>query len=340
MRTGIVVGATCLLLGLILVLGAGDDAGPNAAVVIGVMTGAIYGLVAVGLVLVYKGSRVFNFAQGEFGTIAAFIVFILLEQVTAIHIPYWVAVPVGLFGAVLLGLLMERVVVRPLMNAPRITLLVATISFALLTIGLQIVLFLPEAKVLRPMIAATDAQGNPNGPEIFSYFVEPQNLIALGVLILLAVVLGYFFSKTDLGLAVLATSQDAFATRVVGIGVERMSRFIWGTAAFLGGVAGIIYIPISGTLTPGAMTTGVLIPAFAAAVLGGMTSLPGAFLGGIVIGCVQALSNWAGFNYSLTVGGVVKPFSSIIPGLPDVAIILVLLLILLARPQGLLGSEA
>lgn len=340
MRTGIVVATTCLLLGLILVLGAGDDAGPNAAVVIGVMTGAIYGLVAVGLVLVYKGSRVFNFAQGEFGTIAAFIVFILLEQVTAIDIPYWAAIPVGLLGAVGLGLLMERVVVRPLMNAPRITLLVATISFALFTIGMEIILFLPEAKVLRPMIPATDASGNPNGPEIFNYFVEPQNLIALGILILLAGVLGYFFSKTDLGLAVLATSQDAFATRVVGIGVERMSRFIWGMAAFLGGVAGIIYIPISGTLTPGAMTTGVLIPAFAAAVLGGMTSLPGAFLGGIVIGCVQALANWAGFNYSMTVGGIVKPLSSIIPGLPDVAIILVLLLILLARPQGLLGSEA
>jgi branched-chain amino acid transport system permease protein len=119
-----------------------------------------------------------------------------------------------------------------------------------------------------------------------------------------------------------------------------MSRFIWGLAALLGGIAGIIYVPISGTLTPGAMTTGVLIPAFAAAVLGGMTSLPGAFLGGIVIGCVQSLSNWAGFNYSLTIGGVVKPLSSIIPGLPDVAIILVLLFILLARPQGLLGSEA
>jgi branched-chain amino acid transport system permease protein len=339
MKTAIVVGITAALLGLILILGAGDDAGPNAAVVIGVMTGSIYGLVAVGLVLVYKGSRVFNFAQGEFGTVAAFIVFILVEQID-MDVPYWAAVPIGLLGAVGLGLLMERVVVRPLMNAPRITLLVATISFALFTIGMEIILFLPEAKVLRPMIAATDATGKPNGPNIFGYFVEPQNLIAFGVLILLAVVLGYFFSKTDLGLAVLATSQDAFATRVVGIGVERMSRFIWGLAALLGGIAGIIYVPISGTLTPGAMTTGVLIPAFAAAVLGGMTSLPGAFLGGIVIGCVQSLSNWAGFNYSLTIGGVVKPLSSIIPGLPDVAIILVLLFILLARPQGLLGSEA
>jgi branched-chain amino acid transport system permease protein len=340
MRTGIVVGVTAALLGLVLLLGAGDDGGPNAYVVIGVATGALYGLVALGLVLVYKGSRVFNFAQGEFGTVAAFTVYVLVEQITSVKIPYFAAVAGGLLVAVLLGLLMERVVVRPLMNSPRVTLLVATIAFALFTVGMQIVLFLPEAKVLRPMIATTDAQGNPTGFEIFKYIVPPQNLIVVGVLAALAVVLGYFFSKTDLGLAILATSQDSFATRVVGIGVERTSRFIWGSAAFLGGLAGILYIPISGTLTPGAMTTGVLIPAFTAAVLGGMTSLPGAFLGGIVVGCVQSLANWAGNNYSLTIDGVMKPLQSIIPGLPDVAIILVLLLVLLARPQGLLGSEA
>jgi branched-chain amino acid transport system permease protein len=340
MRTGIIVGVTAALLGLILLLGAGDDAGPNAYVVIGIATGAIYGLVALGLVLVYKGSRVFNFAQGEFGTVAAFTVYVLVEQVTSVKIPYAVAVLAALMVAVLLGLIMERLVVRPLMNSPRVTLLVATIAFALFTVGMQIVLFLPEAKVLRPMINAIDSSGNPNGWTIFKYTLPPQNLIVVGVLALLAVVLAYFFSKTDLGLAILATSQDSFATRVVGIGVERTSRFIWGSAAFLGGVAGILYVPISGTLTPGAMTTGVLIPAFTAAVLGGMTSLPGAFLGGVVVGCVQSLANWAGNNYSFTIDGALKPLQSIIPGLPDVAIILVLLLVLLARPQGLLGSEA
>ena len=340
MRTGIVVGITAALLGLVLLLGAGDDAGPNAYVVIGIATGALYGLVALGLVLVYKGSRVFNFAQGEFGTVAAFTVYVLVEQVTSMKVPYYVAVVAGLLVAVALGLLMERVVVRPLMNSPRVTLLVATIAFALFVVGMQIVLFLPEAKTLRPMLATTGADGNPTGLEIFNYIVPPQNLIVVAVLGVLAVVLGYFFSKTDLGLAILATSQDSFATRVVGIGVERTSRFIWGSAAFLGGLAGILYIPISGTLTPGAMTTGVLIPAFTAAVLGGMTSLPGAFLGGVVVGCVQSLANWAGNSYSLTLGETVKPLQSIIPGLPDVAIILVLLIVLLARPQGLLGSEA
>jgi branched-chain amino acid transport system permease protein len=119
-----------------------------------------------------------------------------------------------------------------------------------------------------------------------------------------------------------------------------MSRVIWGSAAFLGGVAGILYMPISGALTPGGMTTGILIPGFTAAVLGGMTSLPGAFLGGIVVGCVQSLANWAGFNWHVTLEGVAKPLQSIIPGLPDVALIVVLLVVLLIRPQGLLGSEA
>src|SRR5688572_1418217 len=127
MRTGIVVGITTALLALVLLLGAGDDGGPNAYVVIGIATGALYGLVALGLVLVYKGSRVFNFAQGEFGTVAAFTVYILVEQVTSMKIPYGVAVAAGLVVAVALGLIMERIVVRPLMNSPRVTLLVATI---------------------------------------------------------------------------------------------------------------------------------------------------------------------------------------------------------------------
>ncbi|MGH2756156.1 MAG: branched-chain amino acid ABC transporter permease, partial [Actinomycetota bacterium] len=329
MRTSIVVGATVAVLAVILLLGAGDDAGPNAFVVIGIATGAIYGLVAIGLVLIYKGSRVFNFAQGEFGTMAAFIVYVLVEQVKSVEIPYGVAVLVALLVAVAIGLIMERLIVRPLMNGPKITLLVATIAFALFLVGVQLLLFHPEAKALSPALESQTSQGEFLGVTIFGYNLEPQNILIIAVLGGLAVLLGYFFSRTDLGLAILATSQDAFATRVVGIGVERMSRVIWGSAAFLGGVAGILYMPISGALTPGGMTTGILIPGFTAAVLGGMTSLPGAFLGGIVVGCVQSLANWAGFNWHITTGDGAEALQSIIPGLPDVALIVVLLVVLL-----------
>ena len=336
MRTAIVVAVLAAVIGVILFLGAGDDAGPNASVVIGLVTGAAYGLVAIGLVLVYKGARVFNFAQGEFGTLAAFIVFVLLEQVTSPKVPYWAAALIAVFAVTLIGIGMERVVVRPLMNAPRVTLLVATIAFALLAIGVEIMLFLPEAKSLPRVIEAVNEAGQPVGPEVFGYSIEPQLLLIVAVLLALAAILGWFFSKTDLGLAILATSQDSFATRVVGIGVERTSRFIWGAAAFLGAVAGILYIPPSLPLAPGIMTAGVLIASFTAAVVGGMTSLPGAFIGGIAVGLIQSLSQWASGAWEI--GG--KTIDTIIPGAPNVAVFVVLLLVLLVRPQGLLGSEA
>jgi branched-chain amino acid transport system permease protein len=335
MRTGIVVGAVAAFIGIVLLLGMDDPLGPNSFVVIGVANGAIYGLVALGLVLVYKGARVFNFAQAEFGTIAGLTMYVLLEQVKSVEIPYGVAVLAALIVAVATGLVMERIVVRPLLTAPRITLLVATIAFALLLIALEILLFLPEAKTLTPMIPANAANGEPNGIEIFKYILAPQQLFIIAMLGALGIAMAIFFSRTNLGLAVLATSQDAFATRVVGIGVERMSRFIWGSAALFGGIAGVLYIPLV-PLTPGAMTTGVLIPSFTAAVLGGMTSLPGAFVGGIVVGLIQSLMVWATGTWHL--GG--KLLGDFMPGIPDVALIVVLLIVLSARPAGLLGQEA
>jgi branched-chain amino acid transport system permease protein len=336
MRTGIVVAAIAAAIGLLLLLGAGDQTGPNPFIVIGVLTGATYGLVALGIVLIYKGARVFNFAQAEFGTLAAFITYVLIEQVRSPEIPYGIAALIAVAAVVLIGLGMERVVVRPLMNAPRITLLVATIAFALLAIGVQIMLFLPEAKTLPALLSPLNEAGDPRGPELFSYIIEPQLLLIVGILLFLAAVIAYFFSKTDLGLAILATSQDAFATRVVGISVARTSRFIWGSAAFLGAVAGILYVPPSLPLAPGIMTVGVLIPAFTAAVVGGMTSLPGAFIGGVTIGVIQQVASWAGQNW--TIGGDV--LEATVPGSANVAVMLVLLIVLLVRPQGLLGSEA
>jgi branched-chain amino acid transport system permease protein len=336
MRAGVVLAVIAGVIGLLLLLGSGDPTGPNPFIVIGVLTGATYGLVAIGLVLIYKGARVFNFAQAEFGTLAAFITYVLIEQVRSPQIPYGIAALIAVAAVVLIGLGMERVVVRPLMNAPRITLLVATIAFALLAIGVQIMLFLPEAKTLPALLNPLDQAGNPRGPEVFNYIIEPQLLLIVGVLLILAAVLGYFFSKTDLGLAILATSQDSFATRVVGISVERTSRVIWGSAAFLGAVAGILYVPPSLPLTPGTMTVGVLIPAFTAAVIGGMTSLPGAFIGGLAVGVIQQLASWAGQNWAI--GNDV--LEATIPGFANVAVMLALLIVLLVRPQGLLGSEA
>jgi branched-chain amino acid transport system permease protein len=335
MRTGVVVGVIAAVVGLILVLGWGDAGGPNGSVVIGLFQGAAYGLLAVGLVLVYKGTRVFNFAAGEFGTLAAFIAFLFIHQWKVV--PYGLGVLFALIAITLLGLFMERVIVRPLMNAPRVTLLVATIAFGLLLVGIELFAFRPEPKNLHPLVQAVDqATGQPVGPELAGYFVSPQEMIIVGVVLVLAVALGWFFSKTDLGLAILATSQDAFATRVVGVGVDRTSQLIWGMAAFLGALAGLLYVPAGGALAPGVITLQTLIPAFTAAVIGGMTSLPGAFVGGIVVGLLQQLALWASGHYYL--GD--QPWQQFIPGSADVAVFAALLFVLLARPQGLLGTEA
>jgi branched-chain amino acid transport system permease protein len=323
----------------VLLLGRNVDQGPNPFVVVGLVNGAVFGLVGLGLVIVYKGTRVFNFAQAEMGTLAAYFLFVSIEK---LKVPYAVGVLFALVAAVAAGLLAERVFVRPLLNAPRITLLVGTIAMALFAIGVEILVFRIEPENLPAAISASNAAGEPRGIHLFGSIINPQSILIVAVLIGLGVLLAYFFSRTDLGLAVLATSQDPFATRVVGIGVERMSMFIWGSAAFLGAIAGILYVPTIGLLVPGVMTSNILIPAFTGAVLGGMTSLPGAFVGGAVIGLVQALAAWAGghFQAGTDAAGAPRLLANLIPGIEQVAVLLVLLVVLLARPQGLMGRES
>ncbi len=337
MRTAVVTGVIVALIGALLIAGAGDRTGPAPFVILGLTNGAIFGLVALGLVLVYKGTRVFNFAQGEFGTWAAYFTFIGVRTTgfPALGLPYFAAVPLALVATLGIGLIFERVIARPLINAPRVTVLVATIATALLLIGLQIVFFQIEPKNLRGVFT-TDQAGILSTKTFFNLPINPQRQVAILVLVAFGVLLAYFFSRTDLGLAVLATSQDAFATRVVGIGVERMSRFIWGGAVLLGGIAAIIYVPLAGLLIPGVMTSNILIPAFTGAVVGGMNSLPGAFLGGITIGVVQTVSQWAVGHYHIGE----KAITEVVPASEQISILLVLLIILLARPAGLLGQEA
>ncbi|MGH2787928.1 MAG: branched-chain amino acid ABC transporter permease [Actinomycetota bacterium] len=335
LRAPITVGVIVAALAIALRLGSGDPlTSPNPFITLGIVSGAIYGLVALGLVLVYKGTRVFNFAAGEFGTLAAYFLFLAVDDRLG-GLPYWLGIILAIQGVLVVGLVVERVVIRPLIEAPRITVLVTTIALALLLVGVEILAFKAEPRSLRPMVAAAGADG-PNTFTIFDYPLTPQQLISLGVLAALGGLLAWFFSRTDMGLAVLATSQDSFATRVVGIGVDRMSRFIWVSAAVLGGIAGILYIPHIGSLQPGVMTQNILIPAFTAAVLGGMASLPGAFVGGVVVGVVQSTSQWASGHYYL--GD--QPWQATLPGLEQMAVLFVLLAVLLVRPQGLLGREA
>jgi branched-chain amino acid transport system permease protein len=288
----------------------------GAFLALGLFQGAVYGLLAVGIVLVYKAKRVFNFAQGEFGGVAAFTAYAV---VVGAGLPYWTGLVGGLAAAVAMGLIVERVIVRPLESSSRTIMLVALVGVALFTIAIIVLLGQPIPRVMPPLIDG-------GGVNILGAGILPQQLILLAVLAVLAAAMAWFF-KTDLGLAVLASAQDTRAAQVVGISPVAVSRLVWGMAALLGGIAGLLYAPV-GIFTPGFMTLTMLVPAFAAAVLGGMTSLPGAFVGGLAIGIVQNL----GIYY---LGQQLK-----VPGAAELGVFALLMLVLLIRPQGLLGKEA
>lgn len=290
--------------------------GLKQSLVIGLIGGCAYGLLALGLVLIYKSSGVFNFAQAEFGTVAVYFLYIFKGAV-----PYPIALLGALVIAVLMGLVVERLIVRPLFDAPRVTLLVATAGVALSAIGLEFWIGEPKLRSIQPLLTRGDRFA------VLGQRISDQQILLVVTLLVLGVLLALFFSRTNLGLAILGASQEPVATELVGISVRRLSSFTWGLAALLGGVAGVLFVPISGTFGPGAMTTGILIPAFTAAVLGGMTSLPGAFLGGAIVGVAQAAA--------ITYDG----FDSV-PGKGSVIVFLLLVVVLAFRPQGLLGSKA
>jgi branched-chain amino acid transport system permease protein len=270
--------------------------------VIGVSQGAAIGLVAIGLVLIYKSSRVFNFAAGEFVTLGAFGTYVG-DQVW--HLPFAVAIALGLVAGMLAGLVTERLVVRPLANRPRVTIVGGAKFFG-----------------ARPIVGGIGFK-----VPVADVYMSWQQLIIVCALAGAGLALAWFFARTDLGLATLATSQEPTASRLVGIRLNRIALLTWGLAGLLGGVAGVLLAPVTHQFQAGYGTTTVLIAAFTAAVVGGMTSVPGAFLGGILVGLVQA---FAQINIS----------SSTLPGANSVATLVMLVAILLVRPTGLMGKEA
>jgi branched-chain amino acid transport system permease protein len=310
-RGRLVGGGIAVLVVLLLVLRDQEQ-----ALVIGIITGLGYSLVALGLVLVYKSSGVFSFVQAEFGTVALFVLYLLVVN----DVPYLVAAVISLAVAVALGWLVERAVVRPLFDAPRVTLLVATAGVALLSIGVTFWFNDAQAHNVAPAI-----EGAPSFT-VLGIIVSWQRWLIVGVVAAVGVALAVFFNRTTLGLAVLAASQEPTATNLVGISVRRLSSLVWMLAAALGALAGILAGPFE-AFGPGSITSKFLIPGFTAAVIGGMGSLPGAVLGGIIVGV----------GASVGASGGVLPDS--VPGGGAVVTFALLALILAIRPQGLLGKS-
>lgn len=283
-------------------------------IVAGLANGGMYGLLAVGIVLVYKGSRVLNFAQGEIGNIGLFVAWAII---TKLEMPWLV----GALGAVALGaaigFVFERLVVRNMGDASRISLTVATIGLLLLLLGAQFQFWGPSPQILRPPIEGV-------GPEVFGFFISPTRMLALATVAVIGIGLGAFLTYTDFGLGVLAASQDRDASRLVGIPLAKVSSFTWVVAGIASAVAALLVAPTIGLFHAGLMTA-LFVRGLASALLGGLTSLPGAFLGGIAIGLIEAVVPRALIRVSF-------------PGIGFLAVMLVVVAVLLLRPQGILGK--
>ena len=298
---------------------------------IGLQTGAIYSLIALGLALVYKATKVLNFAHGEVGTSAAWVAFVVMGWVQGLGIGNadqldgWhlliAVIPAMLAGAVLsVGV---KLVIDRLKDASDVTTLVATIGLGVLMTALQIQFFGVTGERF-PRFVAGNAFTLPGANVPVSW----HTLIIVLVLGLAAAVLGIYF-RTPHGVALLATSQDPFAAELQGVNVGAMTASAWGVAGALAAVAGLLGAGIFNLLSPGLLLSTFLIPAFTGAILGGITSMVGAVAGGLLLGLIVALANQ--LNTSLSLG---------LPGPPQVAVLLSLLLVLLFRPRGLLGTEA
>jgi branched-chain amino acid transport system permease protein len=300
--------------------------------VIGVLQGAVYGLLGLGLVLLYKSNRIFNFAQAEFGTVAGLCTLLALNgKLFGIpwHMPFALACLVGVLLGTGSAVATERLVIRPLFTAPKVILVVGTVGALLTMIAVESLVFgrsdaLPAFN--DPKVGAVKGLKDPAFRLGFAqYNVAWEQVLTLVVLVVLALASVAFFRYSRQGTAILAVSQEPTAAAAIGISTSRVSLLTWTLAGFLGSVAGILALAGAPLLVPGVVTGTALVGGITAAVLGGITSLPGAFLGGMIVGLVQ---QFAAAN--------VTQF----PGSQAVIVGLVLLGVLLVRPQGLLGSEA
>jgi branched-chain amino acid transport system permease protein len=282
-------------------------------IVSGLATGGIYGSVALALVMIYQATEVVNYAQGEMAMFSTYLAWTLLNA----GLPYWVAFVATLAIAFVGGLLLERILIRPVENAPVLTIVIVCI-------GLLVILNSVAGWVYSYIQKPFPSPFSSKPIQIGNIYFGAHDLGALGITLVVLAGLYVFFRFTTLGLAMRAAAQNPVSSRLCGIRVGWMLAVGWGLAALVGAVAGMMVAPIV-FLDPN-MMAGILIYAFASATLGGFTSPGGAVLGGLIVGVIENLVG----TYVSFIGTELKL---------TVALALILI-VLLVRPSGLFGRAA
>lgn len=274
----------------------------------GISQGCVYGMIALGFVLIYKATEMVNFAQGDLMMLGAFFAY---TYVNLFELPFFVAVILTIGTMALVGVLTERLMIRPMIGEPHFSVL-------MLTIGLGF--------ILRAVAGATwgnepRSLNTPYAGGVLDFdglIIGYENLVIVMGTACLCGLLYLFFRFTRLGIAMQAASQNQLAAFYVGIPVKRIYSLVWAISAGISAVAGILVAPVS-LIDP--LMGFIGIKAFAAAIVGGFGSLPGAIIGGLIIGIVEQFA------------GLYLP-----TGFSDVSAYIILLIMLLVRPQGIFAT--
>jgi branched-chain amino acid transport system permease protein len=276
----------------------------------GIAQGSIYALVALGMTALFRATGVVNFGHGEFFMMGAFAAYVFINIV---GLPFAAAAPLAVVTMFVVGVMAERGLIRPMGNAPHVSIAMMTVAISFLFRGIARVFWGREVYPMPPVFTFPPF-------EFGDLIVTTQDLVISTVMLLLVVLFFVFFNLTKLGRIAQAASENPRGAALIGINVPAFQGSMWGVASALGAVAGILVAPI--TLLYPDMGGQILIRAFAAMTLGGFGHLGGAVIGGLLIGVMEQLA-----------GGYIST------ALIDIFAFLVILFVLLLRPAGLLGRR-
>jgi len=280
-------------------------------VISGIAQGCIYGLIALGFVLIYKATETVSFAQGELMMLGAFGG---LVAMTMLGFPFWLAVPAAILAMALVGVLTERVIIRPVLGQPAFSIVMLTIGLGY--VGRGLVTMIPNIGT------ETHTLPVPYKDQVWNLgalVLNVEQMVVIASTVLLCGGLYALFRYSKLGIAMQASSQNQLAAYYMGIPVKTLNGLVWGLAAAVAAIAGLLLAPI--TFVHANMGF-IGLKAFPAAVVGGFGSLPGAIVGGLIIGIVESLS------------GFYLP-----EGFKDIAAYIVVLIMLVVMPNGLFGEK-
>ncbi len=275
----------------------------------GLQNGIAYGLVGLSLVLIYQTSRALNFAQGTMAAMSGYVAF---EVIVNMGAPWIVGALVGTVAGGVIGFGIERVAIRPLLGAPLLSLVIATLAVDSILGNVTQLLWGSDVKSLPPIA--------PGDYDVGGVIIGRTYAVIALVTIVLLLGLAFLLKRTRLGLSMRAFADDQFAAELQGVKLPQVSRTVWIIAAAIGGITGVLFGPLLfiqlGYMSP------VFIKGFTAAVLGGFVSSVGAVVGGLALGVLEALA----IRYTS---------ASIAPMLP----LLVILVAMLARPSGVFNRK-